>query len=201
MAKQAERTAKTRGHIIAIATSIFAEKGYANTSLSDVVDQTGLTTGAIYHHFGGKQQLFIEVAKGVEQRILDEIVARSVDTGRGWESFEASVLLTLEICTRPDIQRIVFQDAPTVIGAVEWRAIEVQYGFGLMHRALEALNRNGIIKVANTELTAQMLLGALVEATHIVATSPRKAPVLKAAKATMRQLLSALPCNSSGSNK
>jgi len=193
MATQAERTEHTSNHIIAAATGLFASKGYAGTSLADIVEETGLTTGAIYHHFGGKKGLFIAVAERMEQILLDEVVALSASKPLGWERFEASIMATLEVCARPDMQRILFRDAPTVVGMVEWRKIEIQYGFGMMHEALQALQDNGVIAAQNIELTAQMLLGAIIEAAHYVAITDEKPEAVSQAKQTMRRLLSSLP--------
>lgn len=193
MPTQLERTEKTQADILAVATELFAAKGYVGTSLAEVVEQTGITTGAIYHHFGGKKGLFIAVAERMEQLILNEIVNQSSKSAAGWAGFAASVLLTLEICARPDIQKIVFQDAPTIIGSSEWKEIEIRYGFGLMHKSLRELKEQGIIVAPNVELTAQMLLGALMEAAHFVAMSPKKSAALRDAKQSMQQLLNALP--------
>lgn len=193
MATQLERSEKTLNHLLDVATEFFAVNGYAKTSLADLVEASGMTTGAIYHHFKGKKGLFTAVAERMEQNILDEIVARSENNERGWRSFELSVLTTLEICARPEIQRIVFQEAPTVIGAVEWREIEIRYGFGMMHHALEILQNEGAIELQNLELTAHMLLGAIIEAAHFVATAADKAAALEDAKIAMQQLLNSLP--------
>jgi TetR/AcrR family transcriptional repressor of nem operon len=48
---------QTRQHIICKAAPIFNQKGYAGTSLSDLMDATGLEKGGIYRHFENKQEL------------------------------------------------------------------------------------------------------------------------------------------------
>ncbi len=48
---------ETRNYIIEAAAPIFNKHGYIGTSLSDVLEQTSLTKGAIYHHFGNKDKL------------------------------------------------------------------------------------------------------------------------------------------------
>lgn len=48
----------TQDEILLAALKLFAEKGYFNTSLTDIVDATGLkTTSALYHHFKNKQMI------------------------------------------------------------------------------------------------------------------------------------------------
>jgi len=50
---------KTKLYIIETAAPIFNKKGYIGTSLSDIIEQTGLTKGAIYGHFENKDELAI----------------------------------------------------------------------------------------------------------------------------------------------
>ena len=42
------------------AAPLFNQKGYAGTSLSDLMDATGLQKGGIYRHFSGKEELATE---------------------------------------------------------------------------------------------------------------------------------------------
>ena len=37
------------------ATRLFADRGFAGTSLQDIADATGLTRPALYHYFGSKE--------------------------------------------------------------------------------------------------------------------------------------------------
>jgi TetR/AcrR family transcriptional repressor of nem operon len=58
--KQA-RALVTRDKILREATRLFVTRGYHDTSLDDVRRATGLTTGALFHHFSGKEQLGLAV--------------------------------------------------------------------------------------------------------------------------------------------
>lgn len=192
MAKQAERAALTQTKILNVAQEVFARDGYAKAALAEIVELADVTTGAIYHHFGGKKELFIAVARQVEQDIVDQGAAAAPEKGTQWERFESSILNTLEICARPDIQRIVFRDAPTVVGFFEWREIEIQYGFGHMRKAIAMLASEKIIDAPNPDLTAQILLGAIMEAAHFAAISKNKKRAVSEGKATIKKLLQAL---------
>lgn len=50
---------KTKQYIIETSAPIFNRKGYAGTSLSDIIKYTGLTKGAIYGHFENKDELAV----------------------------------------------------------------------------------------------------------------------------------------------
>ncbi|PBQ31098.1 TetR family transcriptional regulator [Sphingobacteriaceae bacterium] len=71
---------KTRAFIIEKSASIFNKKGYAGTSLQDLIKATGLTKGSIYGNFENKDEVATAVfnynIKGVHRRI-SEYVSRS----------------------------------------------------------------------------------------------------------------------------
>ncbi len=61
---------KTQDEILLAALSLFAEKGYFNTSLTDIAEASGIkTAGAIYHHFKHKQM----IATALYANILDSL--------------------------------------------------------------------------------------------------------------------------------
>lgn len=56
--KYPEETVKL---ILDVATRLFTEKGYDATSLADIINETHLSKGAIYHHFSSKEEIFSEI--------------------------------------------------------------------------------------------------------------------------------------------
>ncbi|WP_418277279.1 TetR/AcrR family transcriptional regulator [Isoptericola jiangsuensis] len=66
-----------RRQIREAALRAFAAKGYQYASIADVVAESGLSAGAIYTHFSGKQELFAAVAEEVLSRRGAEIDAAS----------------------------------------------------------------------------------------------------------------------------
>ncbi len=57
MRAQAARGRKTRERILAAAEPMVLGQGFAGTSLDDILKSTGLTKGAFFHHFRGKDEL------------------------------------------------------------------------------------------------------------------------------------------------
>lgn len=53
------RTARTRQAILDAARDVFLERGYEDASIAEVVERSGSSVGSIYHHFGGKAELFM----------------------------------------------------------------------------------------------------------------------------------------------
>jgi AcrR family transcriptional regulator len=52
-----DRAGTTRAQILTAAAQLFDERGYAGTSISDITERSGHTSGAIYFHFSGKEHL------------------------------------------------------------------------------------------------------------------------------------------------
>lgn len=57
-ARKWSTSAQTRQRIIDAAAELFGEFGYEHTSINDVVARSGISVGSIYHHIGGKAELF-----------------------------------------------------------------------------------------------------------------------------------------------
>jgi AcrR family transcriptional regulator len=69
-----------RQRLLETATELFAEKGYAGTSVREIVERAGVSKPVLYYYFKSKEGLFyaiLEWAADVQQGILDEIFATS----------------------------------------------------------------------------------------------------------------------------
>lgn len=56
--KHPEETVKK---ILDVSMKLFLEKGYDHTTLSDIIQVSGLSKGAIYHHFASKAEILIRI--------------------------------------------------------------------------------------------------------------------------------------------
>lgn len=72
-----------RDQVARAAVELFAEKGYANTSVQEVVERAGVTKGAMYHYYRSKDDLLFGIYERMltlQREHLDEIVARGLST-------------------------------------------------------------------------------------------------------------------------
>jgi AcrR family transcriptional regulator len=53
------RTAQTQRALLEAAREVFTRQGFADASIADVVERAGSSVGSLYHHFGGKSELFV----------------------------------------------------------------------------------------------------------------------------------------------
>ncbi|HET9143003.1 TetR/AcrR family transcriptional regulator [Actinophytocola sp.] len=167
---QQDRSRTTRAALISTARRLFAERGYAAVSAGDVVTATGLTRGALHHHFGDKAGLFRAVFERVEAELGAEL---EVAVGAG--GVAAGVGAFLDICQRPEVVRIALTDAPVVLGWQTWRAIEAEHGLGLIVGVIEQAMADGAELPRPPELLAQLVLSVLIEAALLIASgTPRE---------------------------
>ncbi|OPA73529.1 transcriptional regulator [Paenibacillus selenitireducens] len=54
---------QTKINIMETAMKLFAAKGYADTSIDDICQQSGSSKGSMYYHFKSKEQLFLALAE------------------------------------------------------------------------------------------------------------------------------------------
>ena len=62
------RAQDTRSALLAAAREIFTEVGYTEANVADVVARAGSSVGSMYHHFGGKADLFFALHDGHQSR-------------------------------------------------------------------------------------------------------------------------------------
>ena len=182
----------TRAALVAAGRTIFARDGFAAASLVKIARTANATTGAIYHHFKDKKGLFRAVAEAVEHDLMTRIAAIAFNETDPWAQLRAGVSAMLEISAEPQIARIIFHEAPTVIGAAQWREIEKRFAFGALIEMLRGLKNAGASRIQNPELTASILLGAFIEAATTVALADDKPTVLAEARAAILHIIEAL---------
>ncbi len=51
--------AQTKAHIVAAAAPLFNVRGFAGTSMNDILDATGLEKGGVYRHFASKDEIAV----------------------------------------------------------------------------------------------------------------------------------------------
>jgi AcrR family transcriptional regulator len=102
----------TRSRLLSAALKHFARRGYAGTSVQDIVSSAGVTKPALYYHFGSKTGLFkalVDSAHDERLRLMREAAARGGSTAARLEEILASVF---EYSRRnADLMRLAFATA------------------------------------------------------------------------------------------
>jgi AcrR family transcriptional regulator len=170
--KRAAQGRATRGQLIEVATSLFADHGYEGTSIEAVLTAAGVSRGALYHHFAGKEALFTAVLEVLSDRItaqLTEVISGCADPV---DAVRAAALGWIDLAGDPVIQRIMLVDAPSVLGWEQWRSMDEGRTVGAMRDMLQAVSDTGRLPGELVVPFAHMILAALDEAAMVVARAP-----------------------------
>jgi AcrR family transcriptional regulator len=163
---QAQRSAATQAALVAAARPLFAEHGYAAISTDQIARAAGVTRGALYHQFSGKEELFAAVVEQIEEEIAARIgadiaAAAPTDTEA---MIRANIDAFLAACAEPEVHRIALIEAPAALGWERWREICFRYGVGNVEMALQALMDAGLVADQPVRPLAHVVAGALDEA-------------------------------------
>jgi AcrR family transcriptional regulator len=167
--RKAEQSEATRTALVRAARQLFAKRGYAAVGTEEIVSRAGVTRGALYHHFRGKDDLFRAVCEQVETELTQKIAARALGGDDPLAALQAGADMFLDAAREPEVQQIALLDAPSVLGWEAWREIGERYGLGLIQAALQAAMESGAIAEQPIRPLAHVLLGALDEAAMYLA--------------------------------
>ena len=134
----------TRAALLDEATRLFAERGFAATSLEDVASACQVTRGAVYHHFAGKQALFEAVLDVQETKAVAEVIAAATGPDP-WDAALEALDAFLDQCCDPVYGRLVWLEGPSALGWHRWRECEQKYAFGLVERFITDLVSQGYL--------------------------------------------------------
>ncbi|MFJ8749993.1 TetR/AcrR family transcriptional regulator [Streptomyces sp. NPDC102441] len=184
---QWSRTAETRRVLLNAAREVFCEQGFAEASVAAVVERADSSVGSLYHHFGGKGELFLALweehqASHEQNAVTAVAAARAKAGGAGEDALELFIVGARAFLEgsweRRDLARLFMDgDAPP--------------GFELVRRtrSREWVRQNGVLLGAGNDsvgrLTVAVLTTIIGEAGREIATSSSKRQANKITEAAI----------------
>jgi len=184
---KAEQTLRTRRIILDRARHLFATKGYAATGTEEIISELGITRGALYHQFNDKLGVFKAVIAEAYSEITDYIRTQIQPLDDNWKQLVVGCQAFLEIAQQEELRRLVFIEAPAVLAADTLAEFD-QYGFGLLHEAIQIAVNEGNLSTIDAEGFAHLVNGSLNELAAWVAQS-NDSKRLKTAQQLVESLL------------
>jgi AcrR family transcriptional regulator len=168
MSRRQEYSSSTRRALLDSAAGLFSERGYAGTSLDEVVAAARVTKGALYHHFQGKLALFQAVFDRIEAKAVKSIAADVRRERDPWQKALTAVASFLQVCRQPDYRRIVMQEGPVVLGFDRWRESEERSTYGLVYDLVHRVLRQYDIEGTLLDTFTRVFYGAMSSAGIVV---------------------------------
>ncbi len=156
-------TQSTKGRILDAALNIFSQKGFYETRLDEIVDESHTSKGAIYFHFPNKERLFIalvdQFADLLERRVVEAIQVEDKGMGRVRVALE-TCLQTFGKYRRP--AKILLVQAVGLGATFENKRNEVNDRFAeLIAVYLQESVEVGDIEPVDIEIVAYAWMGAI----------------------------------------
>jgi AcrR family transcriptional regulator len=183
--------AETRAKLIAVARHAFGTVGYAEASMDDFTREAGLTRGALYHHFGDKKGLLEAVVRQIDSEMTNRLCKVNSSAPTRWQGFVDENVAYVEMALEPEIQRIMFRDAPAVLGDITlWPS--TSGCIAQVKQSLDQLKADGVLIDIDTEVAARLINGASSHAALWIANSKNPRETSKQAVAGFRAFLEGL---------
>jgi AcrR family transcriptional regulator len=159
--RRQEYSASTRRALVEVASELFTERGYAGTSLDEIVAGARVTKGALYHHFSGKQALFESVFERVEEDATRTITKAVRGERDPWEKAVAGLRSFLAVVQEPEYRRIVIQEGPAVLGYERYREQEERSTFGIVQDIVSSVLSSYELESTMLETFSRVFFGAM----------------------------------------
>jgi AcrR family transcriptional regulator len=190
--RQAENSAATRAALIKIARKLFAEHGYADTATEEVVRRARVTRGALYHHFKDKKDLFKAVLLEEEKRLAESTALASAGESDPLNIMVKATDAFLDECLDPAVRQIVLIDAPAVLGWEQYRQIDDEHFLAGVVALFEEAIRSGAIPRQPVAPLARIMMGAVHEATMLIAHAPDQLKARREVSEVITRLLNGI---------
>lgn len=177
---QNETKAGRRRQILYSAKRVFSEKGFHNTSVSDIVDQAGIARGTFYLYFTNKRDIFDNLLDNLLEELDKRI--KPVDLTEGspepLDQIKDNIRRVLELVIKePELIQILLHHS----AGLDQRSAEAVRTFydqvlRLIERSLEHGIRSGLVRPCNIHIVASCILGTVKEVADWLTARRREPP-------------------------
>ncbi|MFT6396708.1 MAG: AcrR family transcriptional regulator [Bradymonadia bacterium] len=160
-----ERRKERRSQLLAAATQVIAERGYAHTSVDDVIKAAGVSRGTFYLYFESRDALFAEMLDEFLMKLGQTVEIISLDdvdpAGALYQNFKRVIEL---LATHRNLTKVLFREAVGLSEAIDQR-VNGFYDF-LYAMVIGALRKgvlHGIIREVDESTIAPAIVGTVKE--------------------------------------
>ena len=153
MASKQHHSDLSRKTIINQAATLFAEKGYAGTSLNEICARSQMSKGNVYHHFQNKEMIYFAVLEDYINRFSASVQARLTDTMTAEQQLQIFADLFEQEAASPLLHTV--GEFAACIGDTPATLAKIQALFAQIIELLAAIVSSGIVRgeLKNTDAT------------------------------------------------
>ncbi|HEV7481779.1 MAG TPA: TetR/AcrR family transcriptional regulator [Solirubrobacterales bacterium] len=182
-----------REALVEAAHELFMERDYEQVSTEQILERSGVSRGALYHHFPTKLDLFRAVFVASERRVIDRIAAGVQPSPSPFETLLALAGGYLRAAeTDEELRRIGLGQSRAVLGWEGWREVAGELGLGLTRAVVAAAIEAGELPPSDPETLSIVLLGAMIDAAMLIAVAQDRSEARERSEAVIVDLLEGL---------
>lgn len=182
-----------REAVVEAARELFMERDFDRVSTTEILERSGVSRGALYHHFPSKRDLFLAVYEASERRMIALLVAEAQAAATPFDALVKSARSYLRICEEDEeFRRIGLTQSRVVLGWEGWRATANDLGIGVTLALVSAAIDAKELPPADPETMALMLLGALIEAAMLIVVADDRAEARRRSEVVIIEMLEGL---------
>jgi AcrR family transcriptional regulator len=182
-----------REALIEAAHELFMERDYELVSTAEILERSGVSRGALYHHFPAKLDLFRAVFIASERRVIDRIAAQAPASSSPFETLLALARGYMRAAEADEeLRRIGLGQSRAVLGWEGWRQACAELGLGVALAGVTATIEAGEMPPRDPETMAIVLLGAMIDAAMLISTAEDRAAARERSEAVIVDLLEGL---------
>lgn len=155
----------TRQRILEAAVEAFASRGFHDTKVSDIVDRSRTSKGAVYFHFPSKKDIFLGLVDEFAGLLEDRLEGALASADSGLEKVNAALSICLDTFTRyRKLAKIFLIQAAGLGQEFEEKRLEIHRRFiDIIEDQLRSAQQEGSLSGIDPEITAYAWMGAINE--------------------------------------
>ncbi len=156
---------ETRERIVGAAAEVFAEKGYRQSAVDDIVERSRTSKGSFYHFFPSKEAIFLALLERLGSLLLARVSGEVERASGALDRVDAALAAALStLQEHRTLARILVVEAPALGHGFDARLFALHRRFAAYIAShLDGAVREGAIPALDTELAAYAWLGAIHE--------------------------------------
>ena len=159
------RSLVTRTLILDAAQDIFADRGYHDAAMDDIVEAADRSKGAAYFHFPSKSDIFEAVLLRLADRLERKVERAILSKPSSLEKLDAALTTVLSTFARHrKVARVALVELPGARTPLQDTIVDMRRRFArIIEKQLDAAIAEGAIERVNSRLVSRAWFGAIAE--------------------------------------
>jgi len=200
MARRLPRGQQTREQILAAALRLFARRGYGAVSIEEIAHKAGVTKGAVYHWFDGKDDIGRELQHALYEELSRASMRAFVPGDDVVDNMTRAFDAYLALLGDLDEARFFLRDAWVIPALDEAGRRDHEDAVAIMRDVLARAMERGELASFDPDALARVLMGVYAEATLHVLRSGDRASAERVVRHLVESLRATATANRGGTS-